>query len=164
MLGPEAVADPLERLGLVARGEAVGQRREAEVLERGLAFGPLVAVDPDLGRIGEVGADLDEPGSEVGVEHVEVVDADAALLLEEREPAAPRVPAAEHPLELLGGDDGHHAEAAVVLRRVQVRADVVELAVIPTGPVGLLQPQDRDVVVLREASDVATEAVADPLE
>ena len=30
-----------------------------------------------------------KPGTEVGIEHVEVVDADPALLLEEREAAAP---------------------------------------------------------------------------
>jgi hypothetical protein len=51
----------------------------------GLLFGPLVAVGPHFGRVGEVGADLDEAGAEVGVGDVEVVGADASLLLEELE-------------------------------------------------------------------------------
>jgi hypothetical protein len=38
-----------------------------------LAFGPLVSVDPDLGGVGEVGADLDERRPEVVVPEVEVV-------------------------------------------------------------------------------------------
>ena len=38
-----------------------------------------MAVDPNLRRIREVGADLIEPRPEVGVQHVEVVDADPAL-------------------------------------------------------------------------------------
>jgi hypothetical protein len=38
---------------------------------------------------------------------------------------------------------------------------VVELAVIPTRAVGLVEPQDRDPVVGGEALDVAPKAVAD---
>ena len=40
----------------------------------GLAFGPLVAMHPHLGRVGEVATDLDETRPEVGVEDIEVVD------------------------------------------------------------------------------------------
>ena len=108
----------------------------------GLALGPLVAVEPDLGRIRKVGADLDEARPEVRVEDVEVVDADAALLAEELKPhgvAGGAVAGAEDPLELLAGHDRHDPEASLTLGRLQVGADVVELAVIPTRPVRLLE-------------------------
>ena len=49
-----------------------------------MAFGPLVAVDPDLGRVGEPGAHLDEGGAEVGVPQVEVVAGHPAVGLGER--------------------------------------------------------------------------------
>ncbi len=163
-LGSEAVADRLEGLGIVGSSEAVGQGTEADPGLGRLAFGPLVPVDPHLGRTGKVRADLDEPRPEVGVEDVEVVDADPALLLEEGEPGPPGVPAAEDPLELLGGHDGHQPEATVVLCRLQVRPDVVELAVIPAGPVRLLQPQHGDVPVLGQAANITTEPVGDLLE
>ena len=104
--GPEPVADRLQRGGVVAGGEPVGQRPVADPGPVGLAFGPLVAVEPHLGRIGEVGADLDEPRPELGVEHVEVVDPDAAFGLGELEPdpaaGAGVLGGGEHPLELLG--------------------------------------------------------------
>lgn len=165
--GPEAVADGLEPLRLVAGSKAVGECPKADPGLGGPAFGPLVAVDPDLGRIGEVRADLDEARPEIGIEHVEVVDAHAALLLVEAElhVAVIRRPApAEDPLELLAGDDRHHPEAPIVLRRLQQRAHMVELAVTPAGAVRLLQPQHGDVVLVGEATDVSMEPVADLLE
>jgi hypothetical protein len=60
-------------LWVLAGGEAVGELGEADAGLGGLAFGPLVAVEPDLARIGEVGTHLDEGGAEVGVPQVEVV-------------------------------------------------------------------------------------------
>ena len=39
----------------------------------GLALGSLVPVEPDLGRVGEVVADVDERRAEVDVPEVEVV-------------------------------------------------------------------------------------------
>ena len=68
---PEAVADPLEGVGVLTGGESVGQRSEGEPDLGRLALGPLVTVAPDLGRIGEVRDDLDEPGPELGVIDVE---------------------------------------------------------------------------------------------
>ena len=62
----EPVAERLQPLGL-AGGEAVGQLGEAMPC-RGLPLGPLVAVDPHLGRVGEVGAQLDEPRAELGIQ------------------------------------------------------------------------------------------------
>ena len=41
---------------------------------------------------------------------------------------------------------------------------MVELAVVPTGAVGLLEVQDRDVVLLGEMPHVAAEPVADLLD
>jgi hypothetical protein len=47
--------------------ESVGQRGEGEPDLGRLALAPLVTVDPDLGRIGEVRQDLDEPRGELEV-------------------------------------------------------------------------------------------------
>ena len=52
--GGEPVADLLQRGRVGAGGEPVGQFGEAEPDLGGLAFGPLVTVDPDLSRAGEV--------------------------------------------------------------------------------------------------------------
>jgi hypothetical protein len=151
------------------RGEPVGQLHEAEASPAGLALGPLVAVDPHLGRIREVGADLDEPGTELAVKHVEVVDPDPALLL-----GPPEVDATggrpgvlgrgEHPLELLGGDDGDHPVTAGPFGSLQIGADVIELAVIPAAAVGLLQQQDRDPMMPGEGLDLPPEAGTDALD
>jgi hypothetical protein len=81
----EAVADALEDSWVLAGSEAVGEFGEGQALVARLPLGPLVAVGPDFGRVGEVGADLDEAGAEVGVGDVEVVGADAAVLLDELE-------------------------------------------------------------------------------
>ena len=103
--GGEAVADRLQPLRLGAGRKPVRQRGVAKTGVVGLALGPLVPVEPDLRRIGEVGADLDEARPEVGVADVEVVDADAALLFEELKPDGPgrvgAVAGAEDPLVLL---------------------------------------------------------------
>jgi hypothetical protein len=66
-----------------------------------------------LARGGEVAAQLDEPGPEVTVQHVEVVDAHAPVGLDEAETgraglAGGAVVATEHALELLGHPDGDH--------------------------------------------------------
>ena len=60
IVGTEGVADGLEASGLGAGGKAVGQLAEVQATSTGLAFGPFVPVYPDLGRVGEVGADLDD--------------------------------------------------------------------------------------------------------
>ncbi len=162
--GPEPVTDRLQRRRVLTGGEPVGQRGVADTGVVALLFGPLVPVEPDLGGIGEVGADLDEAGPEVGVEHVEVVDADPALLFDEVVADHPRlrraVLGAVHPLELLGRHDGHHPELLVPLGPLEIGADVVELAVIPAAAIGLLEPQDRDAMPLGEGFDVTAEPVA----
>jgi len=46
----EPVTDRLEGLRVLARGEAVRELAEAEALAPSLTLGPLVTVQPDLGR------------------------------------------------------------------------------------------------------------------
>jgi hypothetical protein len=74
VLGPEAVADLLEPLHVVDRSEPVVQRGEADPGLRGLALGPLVGVDTQLGGIGEVGGDLEEERTETVVHAIEIVE------------------------------------------------------------------------------------------
>ncbi len=164
----KGVTDRLQSPGIRTGGEAVLKRSEADPRLRRLPLRPLVAVQPGLGRVGEVRADLDEAWAEVGIQDVEVVGTDPALLLHELEADRPRlvgsVPGPEDPLELLSGHDGHHAMAALPLRSLQVGPDMIQLAVIPPGAVRLLQSQHRDPVLSGEGLDLLAEAVADLLE
>ena len=89
----EPVADRLQRGRISAGGEPVGQLGEPDAGLDGLPFGPLVAVDPDLHRIREVGADLDERRPEIVVPDVEVVAGHPPLGHREGEPHR-RCPAA----------------------------------------------------------------------
>jgi hypothetical protein len=88
----------------------------------------------------------------------EVEDADPTLLRHPREiGTAARTGAlgsAVGPLELLGGHDGYHPRSARSLRPIEIGAHMIELAVIPTGAVGLVQRQDRDVMTGGERLDV----------
>ena len=166
--GPEPVTDLLQPVGAVAGSEPVAQRPVVDAGLVGLALGPLVAVDPHLGRIREVGADLDEPGPEVGIPHVEVVGPHAPFGLRPVEPHSHRraglLGRAEDPLELLGGDDRDHAVVSGPLGRFEIGADVVELAIIPTGAIRLLQLQDRNLVGRGERFDLASEPGAELLD
>src|SRR2546423_890522 len=63
--------------------EAVGHRRETVAVLVGWVFGPLVPVEPHLGGVGEVAADLEDPGPERAIEDVEVVGFPPPLLLDE---------------------------------------------------------------------------------
>jgi hypothetical protein len=127
-----------------------------------------VPVEPHLRRPRRIRADLDEPRTELRVQDVEVIGADTTLLAEEVKARDPRLAGAvagrEHPLELLAGNDRDHPKAAVSLSPLQMRADVIELAVIPPRPIRLLQRQDRDPVLLSELLDVPAETVPDPPE
>ena len=158
----------LQHVGVVTGGEPVGQRRVPDPGVISLPFGPLVTVQPHLGWIREVGADLDEPGPELGVEHVEVVDPDApfGLGVVEPDPAAGSgaLGGVEHPLELLGDDDRHNPEPAFTRSGVEIRTNVIELAVIPPAAIRLLQRQQRDPVRHGERLHLATEPVADLLD
>ena len=94
------------------------------------SLGPLVTVQPDLGGIGKVGADLDEPGPELGVGDEEVVHPDPAFLFDEVEAddAGDRraVLSTEDPLELLGRHDGDDPGVTLGLGRLEIRPDVIE--------------------------------------
>jgi hypothetical protein len=70
LLAVQAVADRLDRGGVVDRGEGVIQRGEPDPGLGGLALGVLVAVAAQPGRIGEVAAELQEERAEVIVEPV----------------------------------------------------------------------------------------------
>jgi hypothetical protein len=127
-----------------------------------------VTVQPRLCRIGEVADDLDEIGTELAVEHVEVVGGALTPRFHEGEPALVgfriTLLATPHPGQLLGGDDGHHAGAPLARSAVQVGFHVVELAVIPTGAVGGRKAKHGDLVVLCESPHRRPEPVADLLE
>jgi hypothetical protein len=64
----ELVADRLQPRWAGDRGERVVQRGEADPGFGGLALGPVVAVDAQLGVVGEVGAELEEERAEVVVQ------------------------------------------------------------------------------------------------
>jgi hypothetical protein len=51
---PEAVADLLQGRRIIDGGEPVVQRREPDPGLGGLPFGPFVAVDAQLGVVGEI--------------------------------------------------------------------------------------------------------------
>ena len=69
----QPVTDLLQGHRVGAGREPAGQLGERDPGLKGLPPGPLVPVDPDLGRIGEIGADLDERRAEVLIPQVEVV-------------------------------------------------------------------------------------------
>jgi hypothetical protein len=143
----EAIADPLQARRLVAGGKAVGELGDDQAGLGRLPLGPLVPVEPHLGRVGEVAAELDEARAEVGIKDVEVVDGHGPVGLLEAEVdrlamgvLAPLI-AHEDLLDLLSNHDRHHPTAALPLGLLQVGADVVELAIVPAGAVGPLEAQ-----------------------
>ena len=158
----EPVADGLQPGGVIGGGEPVGQLGEPDPGMGRLALGPLVPVDPDLGRVGEVSADLDEPRTEVVVPEVEVIAGHAPVGLVEGEPRRPGRPLplgpGEHTRVLLGDTDrGHPGPARPGLGR-QVGAHQIDLAV------GLGEPHHRDVVLLGEPADRPPERGPDLVE
>ena len=66
----QPVTDGLQRGGVIAGREPVGQLGKADPGAGSLALDPLVPVDPDLGRVRKVGAHLDERRAEVAVPQV----------------------------------------------------------------------------------------------
>jgi hypothetical protein len=124
--------------------EPVGQLGEPDPGLESLPFGPLVPVHPDLGRVGEVGADLDERVPEVLVPQVEVVAGHPPVSLREgvlrRSGLSVALVGGPDPLELLrhpdrrnpgpagGGLPGqvglHHINLAVALAELHPRDPV----------------------------------------
>jgi hypothetical protein len=70
----------------------------------------------------------------------------------------------KHLLDLLGGDNGHHPDATLLLGQVEVGADMIELAVIPAGAVRFGQTKQGNPVHLGEVTNQLAEAVAHRLE
>ena len=145
--GPEPVADRLQRNRIGTGGEPVGQLGEPDARLEGLPLGPLVAVDPDLHRIREVGAHLDERRSEIVVPEVKVITGDPPVGFGEREPdrlTAALLGRGEHRRELLRNPDrGHPRPAGRRLPR-QIWPHPIDLAVVPP------EPHHRNPVVLGE--------------
>src|SRR6476659_8132743 len=84
--GAEPVADRLQPNRIAARGEPVGQLGEPDPGLGGLALGPLVAVDPDLHRIREIGTHLHKRRPEILVPEIKVITGDTPIGLGEGEP------------------------------------------------------------------------------
>src|SRR5262245_20434112 len=70
---PQRIAGGLQREGIATREKPVVQTLEADPLSRQLLFYPFVAVQTDLDRIRDIGADLDEGRSPGGILEVEVI-------------------------------------------------------------------------------------------
>ena len=156
------VADRLQACGIVGGGEPVGQLGEPDPGVGGLAFGPLVPVDPNLGRVREVGADLDERRPEVVIPEVEVVAGDAAVGLVKGEPrdavGSLALGAGEHVRVLLRDPDRGHPGPAGLGLRDEVGPHLLDLAV------GLGEPHHRDVLLVGEAIHRPTERRPDLVE
>jgi len=66
--GREAVADPLQPARVGAAEDAIVEGLEGDPLLGQLPLGILVAVDAELGVVGEIGAELEEERPEVLVD------------------------------------------------------------------------------------------------
>src|SRR5262249_25644713 len=157
LLRAEAVTDSLQPSRVAASGEAVGELGEGETFGLGLLLGPLMAIEPDLCRVREVRAELDEARSELGIPYVEVVDRHPAVGLPE--PKANRaglsgvVVTDRDGLELLGDTDRDHARGTGGL--VQEGAHGVDLALV------LLELEQGDALTASEGLDSFSEVVTD---
>jgi hypothetical protein len=139
-------------------GEPVVQLGEPDPRGGGRAFDVLMAVEPDLDRVREVRAHLDERRPEHLIDHVEVVRGHPPVGLGVTEPRQPSTlgvgvvgGAGEHPLELLRPTDRGHTTPALADQPVQVWAHHLQLAF------ALREAQHRDVVLSGELGDVAAE-------
>ena len=159
--GAELVTDGLQPGRVGAGGEPVGQLGEPDPGDRGLLLGPLVTVQPHLGRIWEIGADLDERWPEVEVPQVEVETGDPPVGLAEgehdRRPVDVAFGGGEHVLVLLGHPDRRHTRQTGRSLPVQIRPHHVLLAVV------LLELHHRNVMRRGEAGDRAPEPGPDLL-
>ena len=148
----EPITDGLQASGVSARSEAVGQLGKGQPVDACLSLGPLMPVRPNFAGIREVGAQLDEAESELGVGNVEVVDGDAAVLFDEAVVGSTgarfallgrAIVGSQDGLELLSDADGHHARLGGGL---EVGLDHVDL------PIALGEADDRDLTLLGEAA------------
>ena len=157
VLGGQAVADPGERLRVLAGREPVIQRAKADALLGGLLLGPLVAVQIDPERERRVGDGLDERRPPVRITDVEVVVVRKDRLASIDEMRMPVRAAVPPPTprrgSLLADPDHHHPEAALTLSALEMLTSDLLLH-IP-----LDEPDRRDLVgddELVDAVDVVT--------
>ena len=136
LIWSETSADLLQPFGVIDRGEPVVQGFESDPGLGGLALGPMVAVEAQLGAEREVGAELQEERTEVVVDAVEVPLVDHPGGLDD-----PRVRdavgiaaflGAEHPGLLLRPADEQHPLAAGMRGQILVHHVVLAL---PLGEV-----------------------------
>ena len=154
---PEPVTDRLQRGWVLAGSEPVGQRGETDP---GLAvlLDPLMPVDPDLGRIREPGAHLDERRAEILIPEIKVVAGHPPVGLVERPPRRPggglALRRGPHPLELLGHADRRDPGLPGGRLAGQVRLHHLQLGLV------LLELDPRDVIGVGEGEHRLAEAVA----
>ena len=96
----ELVGDPLHAFGIGAGVNTVIERSVGDAPVSELAFEPLVAIQTDLHRIGKVGTELDEQGTEVAIDQVDVI-----MVHHRRGPDDPGVAGAVASLPFLGTKD-----------------------------------------------------------
>jgi hypothetical protein len=129
-----------------------------------------MSVHPNLARVREVGAQLDESRAELGIHDVEVVDGHRPVGFVEPEidclAMGALVPLVSHEdlLNLLRSNDGHYTLPALSLSLIQQREDVVDLAIIPTGTVWTLETHDGYIFGLTESLHLLPEPIPHPLE
>ena len=83
LVRPETVTDLLQAVGVIDRGEPVVEGVERDPGLGGLALGPMVAVEAQLGVEREVGAELHEERAEVVIDAIEVPLVDHAAGLDD---------------------------------------------------------------------------------
>ena len=157
LLRAQPVTDLLQGGGILDSGESVVQFLEADPGLGGLPLGPVVAVDAQLGVVGEVAGELQEERPEGGVCAVEVPlvdDAGAPGDPRIRLPftvAAPLGP--EHLVLLLRAADEHHP-----FLRGERRQALVHHIVLALPPSKI---HHRDLVITGEPADRGCERIAD---
>ena len=157
----EPVTDRLQRGRVVAARRNRSPGRPADPGLGGLPFRPLVAVQPYLDRIREVGADLDERRPELVVPDIEVVAGDPPLGPVPAEMRRPTVAglgdgAGRDPLELLRPADRRHPGPARPRLPSQIRLHLLDLALT------LAELDHRDLVAVGERAHRPAEPVTDP--
>ena len=155
--GREAVAELLQPSGVGAAQDAVVQGLEGDPFLGQLPLDVLVAVDAELGVVGEVGAELEEERAEVLVDAVEVEVVDHGRASHDPGVGLPGVGIAA----LLGAED---RRLLLGLAHEDDPLGAVELGVVLLGDVVLALPlgegDQGDLFLLDEALDRGDEGLA----
>ncbi len=152
------VAQALQSGRVLTGGEPVVEGLEADTGLGRLAFGPLVAVEAQLGVVRKIGTELDEERSEVGVEGVNVEVVDHRRGLDD-----PRVGHTSDRVATLLGVE--HAGLLLGSAHEQDPLGLVELGQEGEGQVVFALPlgeiDDRNVMISGEAIQTSDEVLAD---